>query len=647
MKNLNLKLPLLKGEQPLEDEEHFYTQAVQRILRQVAPDIFYEEKKQKASPVFCWSPILQPPFLLTFYLWCPYRQGAFRFFSEMVTRWLIPGERINITAQFACDFTFSETDEAKQKPQIYTVGEVTVPIGNLRELSILQKTLPLLQHEISLGLPSYALERRIIEAKGLNLDEKSLLIQENSLLLIKHRPQDFDYDLLVDVQHFLFCCCEEFKEVRSWRHMSRIICVHYLFRQALKFSLEVYPDKREISCKLIRASLSPSRRVLGVALAMSFLKETEYFDEHHFLQGIQALVPDALGVKGSFFQHPGQHHSIQNFYLEIEKKSGEMLSLEEERLLKEGLPAELKGRIEQRLNPIFMPQNEEVIMRHILTLSSQLKYVRDLPQVILEFSKQTVNQLEFLVIALRVATETLFSFESLFQETPSSLEYLPDRTKCFGHVRKKYPKEAHVCRLRIDKAPFLRRDHAVDLTKARLFVADELHRVIGEFRDYNGGTLSKEMEVFEGLREELGYYAEANGELLENFFYSIHPPLMRSLLPVEPLKKLFYLLLEASAEGLSEDEPYQIRIAYAPGYVFMVLGARDLNFKENLLEALKPFKGKVALTTTQEPEHSLISLLYQGDNEEETLALRLKVESAIAESYSVNLLLGYPSSNPC
>lgn len=622
--------PLIKTDFQPGASSNFFYEAIERIICHVLPPNFFDHEDaffrlSEKLPLVCWTPLKDPPFDLSFFMWCRFRSNAFRFFYEMVSRWLIPGKRLNALVQFAVDFSLPDLGEQK-----YVGGEVMVRIETEKELEILQKNLPIIETEIRLGIESYYQACRILEIKGLMGDEKTALIQENIVSLIKHRPQDFDYDILSEMQHFLVLCKEEFKQARSWRHMSRIICVHYLFRKTLKFSLDVYPERRYINVKLIRARIHDKNRVLGLAIGVSYLRENERFEAQHILNGIQALLPQAKKVQGSFFCNKSRSDPTLTLYLEFEKQDGLPITLDEERLLKEELACELKNRIEQWINPIFMPQNEEMIMRHILTLSGELKYIRDLPQVIIDFAQQTEDKLEFLVVALRVAKPKLRSISSYFEMKPTFLEFVQDRTKLIGWLRKKCKKEATVFRLRIYKSPFLRKDCSVDLNRARQETAKELERMIGEFRDYNGGTISKENELFEKLRK----CAQGNAFLLENFFYSLSPPVMRSVLPVEPLKKMFNMFLESETEGLPEGLPYQICMQYDKNYLYILIVARDISYRKVLNPTLKSYSGKIATCFIQQAELPCLGIIFRDPDEEEALKLRLSIEQTMAELYS-------------
>ena len=85
---------------------------------------------------------------------------------------------------------------------------------------------------------------------------------------------------------------------------------------------------------------------------------------------------------------------------------------------------------------------------------------------------------------------------------------------------KKHRKEASVHRVKVPKEQFLRRDHSIDLYKARQTVVSEISRVVGEIRDYNGGMISKQNELLCSVKRLLGDMKNSDELLLENFFYS-------------------------------------------------------------------------------------------------------------------------------
>ena len=82
-----------------------------------------------------------------------------------------------------------------------------------------------------------------------------------------------------------------------------------------------------------------------------------------------------------------------------------------------------------------MPPNEEEVMRHVITLTGQLKFSRDLPQVILSFYEQTDKKLYFTVILVRILLPTA----PLVTEWVQKLNHLSpriERVKKVGMLRK-------------------------------------------------------------------------------------------------------------------------------------------------------------------------------------------------------------------
>lgn len=265
------------------------------------------------------------------------------------------------------------------------------------------------------------------------------------------------------------------------------------------------------------------------------------------------------------------------------------------RILRRELPTDLKDRIEHLMHPVFMPRNEEEIMRNILSLSNQIKYLHDLPQVIISFDQQTYADVFFTVILVRVRTPGSPSIQDIFQpqekgrQYNGTLEYIHDRSKTIGFLRKKYTKEATVFGVKLSKNQFLRRDHSIDLNKARQAVVIELVSAIGEVRDFNGGMISKQHELLCLVKEQLGNNVKYSDLLLENFFYSLTPDVMRTVLDPKILKTLFLLLLESIENGFFSGESYALKMQVDSRHVFVMIKSEDRSIKEYMMRALNKF----------------------------------------------------------
>jgi hypothetical protein len=584
-------------------------------------------------PLIKTTALSEPPFDIHFFLCCRLWENAFRFFYSMIRRWLIPGKELNILMQFAIDFNLPDV-----MPDKLMAAQITLECANALDKEMIARNLPALLAELKLGLLSVYQANKILETRGLTYDEKTAFVQARISQLIQHRPQDFDYDVLTEMQRFLVFCREDFKRYRSARHLSRIICVQYLFRKALKLSLDALPDRRFVSVKLLPIHLQNKQKVLGVAIAVSFLKENEIFEARHVLSAIKLLIPRAQKVEGSFYVPPAGSDGIYFLYLEIEKPCGDF-TMKEMAYLKQQLPLDLPGRIEQRHHSIFMPQNEEMVMRHIVTLTQQLTSVKDIPQVIIEFSSQSEAHIEFLVIMLRLKTLAHASIRHLFElHASDDVIFTFDRQKTVGALRKKYKKEAVVFRLKLEKTPYLRFDHSVDLYKARKQIVAQLRAVIGDFRDYNGGTISKETELFDALKLRLDQIADENHFFLENFFFSINPPVMRSILPPEPVARLFNMMIDAKIDGLASHQDYQIRIEEDHSNYYLLAITREAQIVNEFLEnhhELLVDSHQVATCLVEESNLCCFGVICCNHDPEEARELWYLLEKALDQKISV------------
>jgi hypothetical protein len=287
-------------------------------------------------------------------------------------------------------------------------------------------------------------------------------------------------------------------------------------------------------------------------------------------------------VEESFFSNKRGHESLGTLYLEIQKAGNQNFTGEELQALRRELPNDLKDRIEHLMHPVFMPRNEEEVVRNVLSLSSQIKYLRDIPQVTISFDEQTHGNLFFTVILVRVIKQGDRTIQELFKSSKSPYTYLHERTKEVGSLRKKYLKEATIFRVKLPKGEFLRRDGSIDLYKARQTVFQELCRVVGEVRDYNGGMISKQNELLCNVRTLLQDHVKFNELLLENFFYSLTPVIMRTVLEAEALKTLFLMLLESLDGGALFADGYSLSIKHDVNFVYVMIKSGDRTLKEEL-----------------------------------------------------------------
>ncbi|MBS0623059.1 MAG: peptide ABC transporter substrate-binding protein [Verrucomicrobia bacterium] len=376
-----------------------------------------------------------------------------------------------------------------------------------------------------------------------------------------------------------------FKKIRSIAHLTRLIAAEYFYKRKV---LDGSPQRRRLFVKLLRTSLEypfGTRRVLGMVVTFNLMKQKEAFEEQHIIEAVQRIIPHVKGVEDSFVDAQDWQMGIHSVYLEIEKDPPtSYFTIEEIQSLQKALPSELKGCIEQLVPMTFMRRNEEEVYRNILALRDQLKTVRDIPQMTISFEEQTQFDLFFTVVLLRLVKGKEPSVKEVFEKSNPDIVFIPDRVDLVGSLRKLYQKEATVFRLQLPKSHFYRKDRSVNLYKARRTVVALINKAIGHVRDYNGGLILKQNERLEDF---LSVMPNGMDEfLLENFFYSITPIAMQSILPALLVKDWFLAFQDLCDQELPKKNPYILSCQKQEEAFIIIIRADDMTFKEEILSLM-------------------------------------------------------------
>ncbi len=573
----------------------YYRNVVMHTLKKVLPRLFFTQKEsvdqtrvhqrdflQSITPLLTRSDLDRAPGILSFFFLARHRPSSFKFFFEMISRWLAPGRRLNSVLVFAADFRLTYASE-----ELYTICEVMVNVSDMAELEEITRRFPLIQSEIVLGIQSDFYAYRLMEIKGILADDKTAWIQNAIASIVKRFPRSFNAGIFKDMQQALTSFRDEFKNERRGRHLLRIIVVHYLYRTKLKEAIKKHPLKRYVYLKIFRSLIHPSsqpKKVLSIIAGINLIREYESFGEKNMVKAISGIFPFIHPIEHSFFVHKSTAEQALFAYIEVEKKDHSQFSSEELQKLQRELPGHLKNCIENRQHSVFMPRNEEEVMRNILTLTHQIKFVKDTPQVMIIFEEQACSHLYFNVILIRILKPGDPAIAQLFQRRQDACEYIHDRTKQVGMVRKKYPKEASVFRLKIAKEPFLRPDHSIDLYKARQEIVKQLTMAIGEIRDFNGGMISKQYELLGAILKLLPGLKENDELLLENFFYSLSPAVASALVNPHAFKEVFLMLLNG-LKGM-KSEGLHLELKEDVNHLFLLAIVEKIELKEALQASL-------------------------------------------------------------
>lgn len=618
------------------------------ILEDLLPEEFYSFPKGKAEkwllerlPLVKWNDLEVTPGSLTLRFLCSptHEIKAEKVLLDVIRKWLIPEKEVRILGFKNLYFYMRGFS-----PRLLFVAEVTILVEDAKELSLIQDHLPLLSSELGLSMSSQQYLENVLDTKALSLDQKSSQIQMYLRKLSDRAPRQFDTEIFREMSTFFALSMPDFRKFRMPKHLTRVIVSHYLMRKKMLHQLSVSPEKRHLEFRFVRSKLYfpfGTKPVLGLSVAVALTHRHEIFEETHVLDAVQKFIPDFQVVKGSYYFYKANHDPIKYIYLELEKKNGSSFQAEEVRLLNRELKEELKKRIEQLIPSVFMIRNEEEVMRNILLLSQELKYLSDLPQVMINFEKQEGEELYFTVIAVRVLKKLDLPLEKLFTSKKQNFRFLPDRVQNVGYIRKKNPKEANVFHLCIPKdRTILRANSSVNFYLARGKIMGILNEALGEVRDYNGGMILKQGELFSRFKEAFLGNGAYDQELLENFFFGLTPIESQATSSLSSLKTLFQLCLEASAQELPKRESCFKKTTKRKNICFAVLRAKDRTLEKilnNELSQLENFSKALVKTQVFHQGTLLQGVLYECTTPTQQKQFQKAVDTAV-EKWKSNIL---------
>jgi oligopeptide transport system substrate-binding protein len=454
-------------------------------------------------------------------------------------------QRIFIDASQALDFSFKKDPKSQ-----FCVQQFTFQIDDsLKE--VLLKRAPIFLNCVKLALQSKMFAIFLNEIGGLLIDEKVFKVSKALIERQEKFPHIFSKNLLFCLQEFLCETPKNYKLIRNAKHLVKLISAMDYYKQ--DFQKKAFENKTPfIHTKFFPIKLFfpfGTRKGIGCLIAMSKLEENELFLEKHLQNAIEDITSGVQIYKNSYFSF--QSIDGLNFiYVELEQTTGKELLAKQLKALKTDLKKEIKAHIERLTHPIFFPRNDEEIIQNILKLTNELKGATDIPQVIIRFDKQEKEALRFLVILIRAKKINSPSLKEAFSKI-SQYVFKFEQIKIVGKLDKDYEKEANVFYIQIDKKPHLRKDLCIDLMSARSHIVTLLSSSVGDFRDFNGGMIIKQNELFTLLQE--GYkQTQVDLFLLEHFFYSLTPITMQTTLSITPLKTLFSLLQDGIARKIEQ-----------------------------------------------------------------------------------------------
>ena len=147
--------------------------------------------------------------------------------------------------------------------------------------------------------------------------------------------------------------------------------------------------------------------------------------------------------------------------------------------------------------------------------------------------------------------------------------------------------------------------------------------------------ISKQHELLEKVKELIGEMAPVEEELLEKFFYSLQPDIMRTVLEPSALKQLFEMQLDSQRAQFPEGEKSVLDIRQTPTHLFTMVKTENQSLNDSIQNALEPF----GLASTEKAESYLAihdfhyyGYLYRCDDPVKQWQYQQAVRAAVMKS---------------
>ncbi len=527
------------------------------------------------------------PGLLQIALLCegsPFTQGSGRHMIDIFSQWLIPGNPLMAVGLLGINFVLTTYPNNK-----LFFFHLMMKIDSKQELVRAQEGIHDLINVVKKNITTVAYVRKLVTKSTLSSTQQGALFfnylcsvqmvneldfdqslhehafelfrtamaekkieaaRQNLECHLKNRRALIDRNIFSEIQYFTWLYRARLIGKKDRALVTKLIGLHYLFRKYLKQKLADNPTCRHTVLKIfpIRNSISSSSYSaysLGLLVGLTLIKEGEVFEEKHVFKAVEQLIPHIRMVPASFIQDGRDAKKIRLLYLEIEKDDEKGFSSQELSLLRKQLAKEIKACVETLIHPLFMPRNDEDLLRFSLQLCGQLVDTSVPPQMAIFFGNQTCESLSFNVILARVIEKNdssclikeLMHSDAFFEISDVEIRRPPCSERALS-------KQVISFNAKIPKEPFLRADYTVDVLQARQEIVRQIQEALGFVRDYNGGLLETQLRAEQLFIASLGNLGKRETLLAKAFFHAITPPLMQIILETALIKKLYGMFIE-------------------------------------------------------------------------------------------------------
>jgi oligopeptide transport system substrate-binding protein len=378
--------------------------------------------------------------------------------------------------------------------------------------------------------------------------------------------------------HFLIAkTSDNFISSRSPKYLKKITDTHSFFRNQIIAIPSNYLE-RKILFKFLKVKFLDSNysKTLGIALAFNFFSEYERFGFKHLSQVLKKLVPGIRVTEDTFYSAMFVKEKIIFCYIELEKIRGKHLLLNEYIKLKKSFPQEVINGIEFSSPNLFIPKNEEETYKNISRLNYELESPTDLPHVMIFFSGQTFDKLTFSIILVRMLKPDDTPIKALIEKLCLRIQF---QIQKLSITQSKHMKEISMFTIELNSFLFSRRNHLVDLLKARHYITIMLEQAIGEFRDYNGGLLSKQTEQFDLIKKKFKIQIK-DFSFYEELFFSLTPSSLQPLISPNAATQFFDLF--SKIKSIPVKNLYELKFFKSDQALSVIVKTSSNNIKSSL-----------------------------------------------------------------
>ncbi len=361
----------------------------------------------------------------------------------------------------------------------------------------------------------------------------------------RHFSPNFREVIYTELLRIRLSTSNEFRGIRSLHHFFRIAIMFCRFQKSVPSKLG--NGERFCSCTVFRSSLQftfGKRDVIALGVLINSLHNDERLDNRHLESACKRVIHNIEAIPFSFFSYAHPDEGCQALYLEFEGGHSEPVSTNQVLLLRKGLATLVKESIEKVVSYVHMPSNEDETLRNCILLSKEVNERDSLPQVIIQYQSQVDECLVFAVTMVRSIqiAESKRPFSSASSSVIVRSEIL--QVTSLEPIDDVYVKQAIILCVHVKKDPFLKCDRSIDFHQARNIVVFWLNESLGQIRDLNGGLLGQQRDVLKTVGDRMSSVPGYDMRVCENIYYSIMPPVLKSLCTPDQFVHFFKLFFQ-------------------------------------------------------------------------------------------------------